>query len=563
MNRSAGACRTMRLILVALLLIAPAVGAAPVDVSTPNDLNARGEPDVPHRRCVQDRGAEVCASDRNGVPEAIDGPSRVLVARWVQAGGGDASNLLRSLGASGYLAGAGHFEAWHGWWHDINADGYIDFSRGSTAAFVFPDGRACGGIHGVIDAPCSGTFEAIPIADEQPALYVSPGDFNDAVNGPLGPDAGGTSTGGPREPDYYYRGGFGGHYQTPATGLPHAWTDNGLLETTLVETMVDYVHTGMRDRALWVTDETLVDADLYVAVDPTVEALYAATFGSIWYGDSVMGVNPDMGWAPLVLKGRAMRTIAPVVGPQVARILPPVAQDLPEGFVVEDYRVWPGLEYVNVWATESTHHVPGIMVASDTPGVRTGPRDGIAGTAVTLAFYGTLGTWSDLDGDGWIGETVSECGDPHDCGTVQDPNRYEDSNGEYFSRCSSSNDRGFDVVLQPRGGWGAGAYVFADDDDLVFGTRDDTAAYSFNPFDDVVLDVLDARVDRLVRDQDVTVRMRCVLDTGHPRFIAREHLLLLPGTTRLVIDMLAGPVKARSDGQSINLFDRDEILVGL
>lgn len=615
---------TLILTIASILTLAPIASAQDPDASvlTPQSGSYVGnEPNVPSQFCLEGIvDPSRCATDANGIDAALAGgdPVKILTVRWVDDGAfAEGTNrVLLAFGGDEFLVlpgggNGGGFDAWYGEWSDLNGDGIIDRPDNSdgdddivlnadvTGGHAYCQNRAptIGGdgqdvnLDGSNDVDDdeeeAGTIGAGPEADtgishrcdsvtefqgipgKRVVVYVTPGDFNDWVNGPIGVEGGGTVTPGPSQPDFILgdvsnpddtQSASDGHYVGPSAGFPQVWTDNGVLQTTLTEGIAEPDFTPSQARAYNALNGQVVDADVYKAVDPTAEALYAATAGSIWYSPTVAGINPDGGWAPLAQRNAVLTLLGPQVGPTVATLAPPFEQDFPDGYDLDDYSGDFG-PYLNVFLNTAIQYEPGVALAADADSVY------LEGSSY-FGVYGHMGGWWDKNGDGWIGTANSDACGAHACGAVQDPNKYytAKSNGEFFESAAYNNDGEhfyeFDVTLTPDSpgqAWGeTGIYVLSDNWRQGSATVDPityrdwnpensrTGAsnqYSFNPWDDIALQAAcwarqqaapDPACTRatsptaLVPSGPIVAHMVATTYSGTPFYTSYEHYIL-PG----------------------------------
>ena len=523
---------------------------------------------------------------------------RILQVRMKQTTGGVDQRMWDNLlGGNHFMAGSGNFQGWFGTWADLNGDKFItlpDPSNGDAAIVVSADsGRPCAvspntaGSTGLGKSPngqdteinvddgndndddevnnllleadvggqpgdptdggtagpeahvgvtnrCDEATEWVGITDATVVLYVTPGEFTDMVNGPLGYELAGTSTPGKRNPDYTMtdarnsddtEAATDGFYVAPAAGFEQIWTDNGLIQTTITEAIGNavfepdsgraYSHrTGLFDHdnnanTAAITVDAVTDSDRYVSVNPAVEALYNTNVQPIW-NSNPLGFSPDS-WGVLSGSEITFSTIGgaggTTVGGQFSSVVPVRAQEFPTGRTIANYGSFAG--YLRVWMDDSLSWAPAVALAGDAASYRTEDN-------MNFGLYGALGVWRDNNGDGWLGTppVPTGCADAHACGMVQDPNNYfaVKTNNEFFETCANGNSmppatkyHWFGVEMTPSGGsWGpVGLYVLSDNQraaanpapirDRDYETDSANAGaynqYSFNPWDDVVYDV--------------------------------------------------------------------------
>lgn len=655
---------TLSLLLVSVLVIAPFAAAQDTDTATmapTGGVDVGYEPDLTSLTCVTAPGdPSRCAQDANGLATAKAGTvTKVLEARWQDAA--PSGRLFRTFAGRQFLVGTdgagGGIEAYYGSWQDINANGFIDLpdnSDGDAEVVISADPERCDPArvptvgsagegdgegqdisvdddndadddadaivgagpeaHTGVSLACNTPVEFDGIVGAKVVAYVTPGNFNDWVNGPMGYELGGTTTPSNAQPDFILgdgantadtQGASDGTYFGPSAGFAQIWTDNGLLQSTLIEVIAEPKLDPDASRA-YVSNAgvSVTDADLYRSVDSNVEGIYASSLGGIWYSDTVAGFNPDGGWAPAAQKGLVLATAGPAIGPAVAAVFPAQPTDVPDGKSVSGYATQFDL-YLNVYVHEALGFEPGIGLAADVPSYSAG------GTFGYFGVYGHVGAWKDKNGDGFIGapSTAAGCGDAYNCGATPDPNNYfgAKTNGEFFETTAYNNDATvyymFEVYLTPNtpgNVWGeTGVYVFADrkqadtnsaevadgdvidtvtwnpDEDAVDDPgRARSKQYSFNPWDDIILEPADCAlqtegaepcqagdVPQLVESGTIVAHMVATTYSGSPYYSSWEHYILPGGNAGYTITVQSEPVDVQFQGLDLfgELVDTDTL----
>ncbi|HLE96002.1 MAG TPA: hypothetical protein VI997_01420, partial [Candidatus Thermoplasmatota archaeon] len=495
-------------------------------------------------------------ADANGISAARAGAATlVLGARWYHRDPASGSSTATSVDAPLLLAAfddddhmlplPGHFLAWHGTWTDLDRDGWITDPAFTGAAFVdVMSGRTCGerslrvddpdgGIVGNVSFRCSAADEwdgATTSADAVEVVgYVTP-------YVPTQTHAGLTlfeeQT---RNPDLAFRldptAPEGGRYLAPRSNFDLVPFDNGLLETTVTEVLSKPTLATTGPRTKIFGDLSLIDVDLYTSIDPNVETLYQDRVLREIASRDCDADHPENN-APLVPRlfeadgngcvaatplADVVEATYPTVGPVAARVLPPAENDGPEGVGRHSTRPHVWFDVDLAYAA----YVPAAAVTQDGDLGQVAPMaDGRAGAPLVAGVYGHLGVWHDLDADGWIGAPAVPhgCGDAYACGTVQDPNLYRDTE-EWNPTCRPVGTTGIvnATLSSSTGAWGpTGAYLVSDGEPR-------SSGFASEPFDDVVLDLLDADVDRLVLAGPIPVHLVC---TGPPGFYrSYEHVV--------------------------------------
>lgn len=486
-------------------------------------------------------------ADANGLgPARAASPGRILAVAFehdlclhqASACGVVEASLFAALGAPSTLTpGPGRWTAWSGTYHDVDADGWIDAD------------------------------EWTPGPVERIVAYVTPADHNeraDPVNARYSNDT--------RDPDFAFAAvGDTGRYFAPSSNLDYVLLDGGILETMVIEAISTPVDVGAGRRSVAAGPDSLVEVDVYQAVDPTVEQLYAAVVVATL---NAQGCDVEFTWlaraCPTTTERTVATVVAAVVGPldgnPVLQAVEDVASDGPRtGPIVGpvESRVdppWPreGLDvdygephlYLDQRLVAATDSVSGLAVSREsTTFTSSALGDGRHRPLAQSELHARLGVWQDVNGDGVIGTFVAPdpddgCGaDPHSCGQVADPNGYtpEESDGEFDPLCGAhQTDHGLAQgtylaeLTTPDGRWGTGVYVMTDRRDATDPAADqidDDGRSQFNPYDDLVLDAEDGDVgDTLVTEGVIRVHMLCHDDSGV--YAGYERLVFLDGTNR-------------------------------
>lgn len=577
------------LVTVALLVVPAAAVPARVD----DDLDAGwlgDEPDSEGGALPSARGeADTYAADDGPYADALAGtPVDLLAVEWVHRGcaygvacadaslGRAAAHLL---GGDMILPGAGRFEAWYGTFADVDRDGWIRPGNRADENVHMSAARDCGGatglghLHGA-DAYGLGSAQGFrtgvalrcPRAHEWTGktadivAYVTPGDWDGADVANRAFDAWDPFAPAPSarreapdlafKPTPGHRGEVTGRYHAPASGADLVMLDQSTLETTVVEAFSDPVATLDGRRTMARGPVSLADVDVRTSVDPGVEALYQDVMVSRLDGAGCDVARPERGCRtatdPLTEPLRASSEAhAPFSGPALAPFLPPWERD-PQGLPRDD--VAPYLDLF-IEASLGVPLVKARVDASDALSRRQPARnahvsangDGEAHATPHVAVMARLGTWTDVDGDGWIGSPrpAEGCPDVHDCGATPDPHDYASS--EFAAACGRHETPGlakaaagsFFATLAPRtGSWGLGVYVLTDRKEAD-PRRDPLAedgSAAMNPYDDVLL------APRFVFAGPVTVTLTCSNDAPG-LYRSYERLVFLEGSN-LAYDIL-------------------------
>lgn len=349
-------------------------------------------------------------------------------------------------------------------------------------------------------------------------------------------------------PDITYTpGDFYGQGTYSWEGVFDVGFDGSLLETKVVETISEPIHSLDGPRSHEPGPDSLVDTDVYVSVNPAVETLFQNNVHSAeaMWNDQVAGfegpardvwvawneTNNDVDEALGDLLGDAACTACttnPIVGGVNAEVNGRRAKETPAADHTEGFHLYLDLQM------RDAVRVPLIVTATGvTYGVCTGEADN-CGPATRLIVNGNFGAWHDANADTWIGEpeAADGCEDVYDCGSTRDPNVYTEaaSNGEFIPTCAPGRSGAFQVTLTPDGGrWGEnGAYVDYDEGSNVESTQGGRA--SFNNYDDYALDVADdGEIDRLIMSGPIRLWMTCTDNSG--AYGSFENVWLLDGRT--------------------------------
>lgn len=554
-------------VLLALSLLAvpaQAQSQAPIDSPVTDLGDFRAEPD----------GAQGPALvDDNGIGPALAGDlSLILNSKWVASPAtgatvgttdSDLNTLFDPLVADDMIVPGvvGTFHAWYGEWADHNGDGHVP-SGSFTSAFTSfnyagstVSGRECsdgsfglgpiptvttpGAALGDCASDTAGEWESDPAAVI--VSYVTPGR---AQRLDLQPD------GSPRDPalNYVYITGYA-HYVASLEGF--VFVDNSVLQTTAVETLANptVAASGLRSRVP--TTGEPIDVDVYRAVDPTVEQLYAAVTASL----APTGCEVDRPLEPVEGENDCVAPIpdapssAAVVGPVAAIVLPPVASE-----ATQDHAAAPHL-YFDVRLVLSGNAPPanGPGIRGDSAltadggnaGVLAPAADGRAAAPAYASVAGFLGAWHDVNGDGFIGAPTAEAGcvDAYDCGLSSDPNTYSAEEWTPFCRATDRpNGEILATLTSSTGSWGSGVYVVTDREFFGFSLiGDDTDWYEepgnggakASPYDDAALDLQDGDVDALRTSGPIDFHINCdAATTGPGEYHSFEDFLFLDGGNR-------------------------------
>ncbi|HLE97758.1 MAG TPA: hypothetical protein VI997_10345 [Candidatus Thermoplasmatota archaeon] len=319
------------------------------------------------------------------------------------------------------IPGTTYGTVFHGWWTDLNGDGFITGTNIASDAFVFwaphreyrTGGQEWAG-------RCS------PIVG-----YLSPHNVAAASTD--------------READIVYGPQVCGKGLQRVDSGGFVMSDVSLLETIVTEAYSDVEYTPGGDRD-WtpVVDPLcpcLHDTDAFKAVDPTLETLYINTV-KVARDTALTTANGAVATALATVENAAPLvggTVAPLVAAAVQSAVPRVTPEISGYDHSLAYK--PYLD-VHMAAYYSSCHVfcAATVYGNITPPLGlNGEESFMPGWMGAVARFGY---WWDKNGDGWIGEPGydSACGDAYDCGLDSDPNRYsvEESNGEFSPACATT-----------------------------------------------------------------------------------------------------------------------------
>ncbi|HVL48589.1 MAG TPA: hypothetical protein VM889_08540 [Candidatus Thermoplasmatota archaeon] len=345
--------------------------------------------------------------------------------------GGDLPDLI--------LPGLGKFEAWYGWWNDLDGDGLLEYrdERQGQAVVARPDNE------------WSIKKGATILA------WVEPG----AHPGYAAHDRPGSAS-----PDFYYSVS-GITYNSVGNGQ-HIFLGGSLLGALTVLTVNDATLAPSEFGPYTPGPESRVDLDRYVAVLPgPLDALYRGTVGP---DVDAMG-SPSSG--SLVANGGRVTNPPDATGTALDGPLAFAAgaaygryeheTDSDAGSTasgrhadfVAGYRGWidllPRYGYASTGAAANTHVFPGEMPGRDADGRLAAPPG-------FVSFEVRTGLWRDLDADGWIGTASA---DPYEGGLRPNPDDYVETRGEFFPLFVTSHPPRsqpvFAITLTPDGPWDA------------------------------------------------------------------------------------------------------------
>lgn len=542
------------IVLVALLLLAPAVAAqVRLPATTPlNDVrDMRAEPNVASGGTLP--SGHAYPGDQNGIAEAKAGAAvPVLDAKLMSfcPGLGECavSGVLASFAGEEFLVyGHKRWVALFGTWADANGDGVVQDREIEGAAVESTD-------------PAALTTSRSYAQPLETSAAQSGDEFDGAQGrvlvGYVTPHLVKISEGDEDEPSFVFaEGGAPGLYLSDATsqlgGLP-TYFDQALLRSTVVETISDPVPAASGPRQYVLSATSLVDVDVYEAVDPTVEALYTALlplghFGVSGAANDVLFGDDDDGLVP-TLQRDGVATFAPQIGPARAAIMGPEEYengqrsdyaDAPHTF----FDAW--LHLPSSWSALPT----GFAHASDCGSTVSRCHAGAGGVyrPTVMAGYGVFGIWHDLDGDGWIGSPPTfGCADAYGCGFTSQPNdlfeRTDAGDAEFDRYCVADAGDLRTITMRvtpltPDGRWNDGVYVVRDSD-AETARRD--------PYDDVADDVAsDGDVDRLVVFGEIALTLRCTQSpTQDVGLYPSDELLVFPVPPAYDVRMRTDPVTA-------------------
>ena len=538
-------------VLVLVLFLAPVAAAqVRVPVTTPlNDIrDMDAEPNVATGGFLP--SGHAYPADAHGVAEAKAGNAvPILDAKLMTFCPGLAecamSNLLASFVGEEFLVyGHKRWAALHGTWADGNGDGVVQDRE--------LEGRAVEGADPATLASSRSYAQPLaPSAAETGDEFTGIGGRQ--IVGYVTPHLVKISDGSTNTPSFVFAAGDvpGLYYSDSGSqvgGLP-TYFDQALLRSTAVEVISDPLAAtfGPRDYALSAT--SLVDVDLYEAVDPTVEALYTTLvpmghFGVTDATNDVLFGDDDDGLIPTTQRD-GLAAFAPQIGPARAAVMGP---DENENGQRQDYTEAPHaffdawLHLPSSWSALPTAFSHGTDCGSTVSRCHAGV--GGEDRPVAMAGYGVFGLWHDLDADGWIGAPATfGCPDAYGCGWTSPPN-------DHFER-TDAGDREFDRYCIAEGGavrtitmrvqpdtpgarWTDGVYVVRDED------PEDARR---DPYDDAVDDALDGNIDRLVAQGAVTLTLRCSQTTSTDVGVyPSDELLVFPVPPAYDVVMTTDPV---------------------
>lgn len=546
-------------------------------------------------------------ADANGLGSArANSPAPVLAVSWMhrvtpQGPSGDVRGLTSQLtnGGQFIVPGFGQFWAFHGVFHDVNADGWIqdhgnNYDRvhastdGScTTSVSTSDGDGLGRPQGAntgVSARCSAADEWVPL-NSVIAAYLTPGNPTDVVNrgfgfwNPLTPPGDAAQ----EEPDFVFQGQAvenqqTGRYFAPTTNFDYVMIDNSLVETQVIEAISDAVTVSLpAERSMEASASSLVEVDVYRSVDPTVETLYLAAISPLTnagcepeYMERGCRATTDPVTEPLRQTFDA--TSGPLVGGTVTQVVTKWEQD-PQGLgsarssphLFMDLFVDTSLAVTAVASFNDNNIVAG---SSEYNNAELSPTaDGSTHMWPHVTIMGYFGVWTDLNGDGWIGDPAPApgCPDEYDCGNDPTPHDFpqngKDAKGEFTVACGDKAagvggaqvQGSFVTTLSPSGGqWGTlGVYVLTDRFDVRNGgdplVQDGRAP--FIPYDDMARDASDGDVDQLVTTGDISVHMICRDGSGF--YYSFERLYFLDGTNRDYAVTLSGTTGGDFSAQGV------------
>lgn len=551
----------MRVLAVLVLLALPSVEAS---VRLDNALVDRGY-------VADEPNAE---GDGGAVRAALAGEaSGILAVQWLHGTCAvaclQADTLAFSLVDSDtLLPGPGRFEAWYGVFADLDGDGWIRPANGrqenahasiegSCQASIRADDRnGIGSEQGVVTPYSVRCRRETEWAGEGPVeivAYVSPGEWNGADVANRGTNAwdplAEPRSRGAERPDLAFAliagapGEITGRYASPSSGADLLLLDQSMLQRLLVEAFSHPVAAVDEARTLVPSDASRVDVDVYDAIDPAIERIYADVVVAPMdaWGCDVARLElgcpklTDPATEPLrETKDAVLVGVGPAVAPFFAkweRDPQDADREAPSPYldVVAEVSLAASLVKAHVDAGDRVgRYTPFSNAEFSASG------DGRARATPHMSFRAYLGVWQDVDGDGWIGSPVPRggCPDVYDCGSRPNPHRYD--GGEYTPMCGDHMlaglaprvDGAFRALLTPEGGrWGvSGVYVLSDRADATGGdplANDGSAPY--DPYDDALL------APRLVMSGPVAVTMTCSqADPGSYR--SYERLVTLDGS---------------------------------
>lgn len=389
-------------------------------------------------------------------------------------------------------------------------------------------------------------------------------------------------------PDISYTAGdFYGEGTYSWTAVYTDTEDGSLLETKVVETISEPVRTvAPAPRTHERGPGSLVDTDVYSSVDPAIEALFQTTLHGVENDiNAVTGGQNDkarvvfseysavVNTTSALLAGAACDPspamaakclYQPTVGPKLA---PMSAPRVPENTGYDhkaDFHV-----YLDLRMRESAH--AGLLASATTGSVTNSGENlvlvgdnlnpfgfdqlcvnGGCGAVARMAVDGNFGRWKDTNGDGFIGDVSKNnratptCPDAYDCGLNNSPHAYSTpgSEGEFLPACLPGKSGAFQLTLTPDGNsWGKGAYLMYDKDSDVDSTQGGRA--SFNPYDDIVTDAADGKIDRLYTTGNIRMWVVCTGNNGV--YNAFEDVVLLDGRNEYGITMTTDVISMTFD----------------
>lgn len=443
-------------------------------------------------------------------------------------------------------------------------------AKPEVVSYVSPSGHVGVGVNSVGDeGGASGPNVLLPCP--LPGLQDQPSDCDDPA-AQQAPDI--TYTPG----DFYGEGSYSMEAVFTDT------IDGSMLETKIVETISEPVHTATGARSHEPADGSLVDVDVYASVSPQVETLFQSNFhgvedavnGVTGSQDGVAGevfaqwaavnevVNGVVGGAAcdpdpaMVLKCVYQPVIGPVLAPSISkRTTETTGYDHVEGYhMYLDLRMRESGHASAVFSAQGgdvSNNGDDLALVGDNLnpfGFDQACVNGACGSVERLVVDGNLGAWQDLDENGIVGQddksakATKTCPDAYDCGLNNDPGSYTDdgSDHEFLPQCAPGVSGAFGVTLTSDaagGRWGElGAYLFYDEGSGPTTTQGGRA--NFNPYDDIVLDAADGTVSRLYTSGPIRMTVVCTNNSG--AYVSWEDLYLLEGRASYGITMASDPV---------------------
>lgn len=535
--------------------------------------------------------ADYPADANNLGADRLDSPDTILAVDWVntlctpcpKSEARGTRTLFEQFASDDVIVpGLGQFWAMYGTWLDINADGriqdhgnrydraHVSTNGDCTTAVTTGEESGIGQPQGVntgVGLRCSGQDEWDPPTPVPIAAYVTPGDWGtntDSINREFSvynPLVAAPPRATSESPDFVFQG-FAqestttGTYFAPSTNAHFVMTTNSLLESLVIEAISDPETVVGGPRTHEASALSLVEVDVYSALDPTVESLYYAALQPAYDATGCDHNLPERGCRratdpvtePVRLALAASdATVGPTVG-QVQAKWERDPQDLgasrsaPHLFLDLFLDVSQQWEAVGVADNDNNR----VATVSEYNNAELSPTaDGRTHAWPHVSVMGYFGVWTDENGDGWIGAPSASpgCPDVYDCGNDPTPHEFpqngKDDRGEFTVDCGAKDipasqeiAGAFPVTLESStNSWGNGVYVVTDRRNVLNANSDEfveDGRSPFNPYDDLAFDASDGNVDGLRTSGPIELHMVCLDNNGF--YYSYEHLYWLDGS---------------------------------